>query len=88
MSSHLNPYRSRFGSRYLVLASRLVRPGTIYRVLAVLLDTGGEVNSDNLRYPLDVRASVSRDGVELASSMKTMGRGDIQMMMMRVGRSP
>ena len=67
-----------------MLASRLVRPGTIYRVLAVLLDAGGEVHADTLRYPLDVRASISRDGVELASSLKTMGRGDIQMMMMRV----
>ncbi|XP_037085415.1 CD109 antigen-like, partial [Pollicipes pollicipes] len=77
-------FRTHRSPRYLVLASRLVRPGTIFRVLAVLLGSSGPLHLDTLQYPLDVRASVSRDGVEIASSMKTMGRGDIQIMMMKI----
>ncbi|XP_037068259.1 CD109 antigen-like [Pollicipes pollicipes] len=59
-------------------------PGTIYRALAALLTPAGSALTDRLRYPLTVRASLLRDGVELASSIKTMTRGDIQMMMMKV----
>ncbi|XP_043206412.1 CD109 antigen-like [Amphibalanus amphitrite] len=70
--------------RYLLVASSLVRPGTIYQAAVALLDISGSALTDRLRYPLDVRASLSRNGVEIASSVKTMARGDLQMMMMKV----
>ena len=69
-----------------LVASGLVRPGTIYQAMMALLEPPGSALTDRLQYPLHVRASLSRDGVELASSVKTMARGDIQMMMMKVRR--
>lgn len=68
----------------MVVASRLIRPGTIYRALAVLLRPEGGSPAEPRLQPIQVRASVSRDGVELASALKTMTPGDVQMLMMKV----
>ncbi|XP_023233416.1 uncharacterized protein LOC111633114 [Centruroides sculpturatus] len=54
-------YRDRIKQEptYFVLASKIVRPGQIFRVVVIIY------SSTN---PMTVRASIHRDGVELASS--------------------
>ncbi|XP_058448423.1 CD109 antigen [Malaya genurostris] len=60
---------------YFVVASRMVRPGQIYKVSVTLLET---------QHPLAVRASISRDGVELSSEQKSVRVGTPEELLMRV----
>lgn len=60
---------------YFVVASRMVRPGQIYKVSVNLLEA---------QHPMAVRASISRDGVELSSELKSVRVGIPETLLMRI----
>lgn len=61
---------------YFVVASRMVRPNQIYRVfVSVFIE-----NED----PITVRASISRDGVEMSSDSQIIKTGEPETLLMRV----
>ncbi|XP_055588563.1 CD109 antigen-like [Uranotaenia lowii] len=60
---------------YFVVASRMVRPGQIYKVSVNLLEA---------QHPMSVRASISRDGVEMSNEMKSVRVGIPETLLMRV----
>lgn len=62
-------------AKYFVVASRMVRPGQLYRVLVSVLES---------HIPLRVRASISRDGVEASSDKKDVKIGIPETLLMRV----
>lgn len=51
---------------YFIIASRMVRPGQIYRV---------SVTVYKAKQPISVRASIQRNGVELASEISVIKEG-------------
>lgn len=55
-----------FFRNYFVVASRMVRPGQVYRV---------SVTVYKAKQPISVRASIQRNGVELASDMSVIKEG-------------
>lgn len=55
-----------FFRNYFVVASRIVRPGQIYRV---------SVTVYKAKQPISVRASIQRNGVELASEISVIKEG-------------
>uniref|UniRef100_A0A182YDS5 TEP1-F n=1 Tax=Anopheles stephensi TaxID=30069 RepID=A0A182YDS5_ANOST len=63
------------GITYFIVASKMVRPGQVYRVAVSVLES---------RLPLTVRTSISRDGVELSSETKPITVGVPESMLMRV----
>lgn len=82
-SPALNPFRNvNFDDNilvndatYFIVASRMVRPGQIYRVAVA-------VNSAPL--PITIRASISRDGVEMSADSKDVKEGVPEELLMRV----
>lgn len=60
---------------YFVVASKLVRPGQLYRVSVTVLQE---------KQPLTVRASISRNGVEMTSDYKAVKEGITETLLMRV----
>lgn len=60
---------------YFVVASRMVRPGQVYRVAVQVISTP---------LPITVRASVSRDGVEMSADSKDCKEGIPETLLMRV----
>lgn len=60
---------------YFVVASRMVRPGQIYKVSVNLLQA---------QHHMAVRASISRDGVELSSELKAVRVGVPETLLMRI----
>lgn len=57
------------------MASKLVRPGQLYRVSVTVLHE---------KQPLTVRASISRDAVEMTSDYKAIKEGITETLLMRV----
>ncbi|XP_066263111.1 CD109 antigen [Euwallacea similis] len=60
---------------YFVVASKMVRPGQLYRVSVTVLKE---------KQPLIVRASISRNGVEMSSDYKPVKEGILETLLMRV----
>lgn len=60
---------------YFIVASRMVRPGQVYRVAVQVLTTP---------IPISVRASVARDGVEISGDSKEVKEGIPETLLMRV----
>lgn len=60
---------------YFIVASRMVRPGQVYRVAVQVISTP---------LPITVRASVSRDGVEMSADSKDCKEGIPETLLMRV----
>lgn len=54
------------GRTYIVVAPSVVRPGTVYRVMVDVLEA---------RQPVDTRASLLRDGVQISSAIATLQKG-------------
>ena len=63
------------GITYFIVASKMVRPGQVYKVAVSVLES---------HLPLTVRTSISRDGVELSSETKPITVGVPETMLMRV----
>lgn len=81
-SPALNPFRNSHDDNilskeatYFIVASRMVRPGQIYRVAVA-------VNAAPL--PITIRASISRDGVEMSADSKDVKEGVPEELLMRV----
>ncbi|XP_053673815.1 CD109 antigen [Anopheles nili] len=68
-----NPFSR--GITYFIVASRIVRPGQVYKVSVSVLES---------HLPLGVRASISRDGVEMSSEVKPITVGVPETLLMRV----
>ncbi|XP_067144276.1 CD109 antigen-like [Centruroides vittatus] len=64
--------------QYLAIASKIVRPGQVYRVAMTILSSS---------HPLRVRASLLREGEEVASAKETMEPGDTRLLLMEVSSS-
>lgn len=60
---------------YFIVASRMVRPGQVYRVAVQVLSTP---------IPISVRASIARDGVEVSGDSKEVKEGIPETLLMRV----
>ncbi|CAH0551728.1 unnamed protein product [Brassicogethes aeneus] len=60
---------------YFIVASRMVRPGQLYRVSVTVLKE---------KQPLTVRASIQRNGVEMTSDHKDIKEGIPETLLMRV----
>lgn len=60
---------------YFVVASRMVRPGQVYRVAVQVISTP---------QPISVRASIARDGVEMSGDVKEVKEGVPETLLMRV----
>nr|CAI5865848.1 unnamed protein product [Callosobruchus analis] len=60
---------------YFIVASKMVRPGQLYRVSALVLKE---------KQPLTVRASIQRNGVEVSSDYKDVKEGIPETLLMRV----
>ncbi|XP_054723174.1 CD109 antigen-like [Uloborus diversus] len=60
---------------YLVLASKMVRPGQVYRVTVSVLRT---------KLPITVRASIQRDGVELTTALQEVKQGIPETLLLKV----
>uniref|UniRef100_T1IN02 CD109 antigen n=1 Tax=Strigamia maritima TaxID=126957 RepID=T1IN02_STRMM len=60
---------------HMILASKVVRPGSVYRVIVHILRS---------ERPVGVRASVSRDGVEVGSANKMLKVGIAQELLIKV----
>uniref|UniRef100_A0A2M4B942 TEP1-F n=1 Tax=Anopheles marajoara TaxID=58244 RepID=A0A2M4B942_9DIPT len=68
-----NPFNQ--GITYFIVASRFVRPGQVYKVSVSVYES---------RRPLSIRASISRDGVEMSSETKEITVGVPESLLMRV----
>lgn len=64
-----------FFRSYFIVASRMVRPGQLYRVAVSLLKE---------THPITVRASIQRNGVEMSSDNKDCKEGIMETLLMRV----
>uniref|UniRef100_A0A6B2E7M4 Putative alpha-macroglobulin n=1 Tax=Phlebotomus kandelakii TaxID=1109342 RepID=A0A6B2E7M4_9DIPT len=60
---------------YFIVASRMVRPGQVYRV---------SVNVVSTPLPISVRASISRNGVEMSNDQKEVKEGIPEELLMRI----
>jgi CD109 antigen len=60
---------------YFIVASKVVRPGHLYRVAVTILQEDE---------PLTVRASITRDGVEMSADHKKVKKGVPETLLMRV----
>ncbi|CAH2000434.1 unnamed protein product [Acanthoscelides obtectus] len=60
---------------YFIVASKVVRPGQLYRVSAIVLKE---------KQPLTVRASIQRNGVEVSADYKDVKEGIPETLLMRV----
>ncbi|GLH02408.1 CD109 antigen [Gryllus bimaculatus] len=60
---------------YFIVASRMVRPGQVYRVAVSVLQT---------IHPLTVRASIQRNGVEMSADNKEVKEGTPETLIMRI----
>lgn len=84
MSYNRNPLLDSFANNnpllhdatYFVLASKMVRPNQIYRVYVSVF-----IESED---PITVRASISRDGVEMSSDSQIIKTGEPETLLMRV----
>ncbi|XP_023349248.1 CD109 antigen, partial [Eurytemora carolleeae] len=68
-----NQYRSR--ASYLILASRIIRPSTIYQIC---------VNAYRGSEPMRVKASLSRDGVEVSGSEEFLNELEAKSILLQV----
>lgn len=57
------------------MASRMVRPGQVYKVAVTVLQS---------KYPLTVRASIQRNGVEVGAASQPVKNGLTESLMIRV----
>ncbi|XP_054723175.1 CD109 antigen-like [Uloborus diversus] len=64
---------------YLVLASKMVRPGQVYRVTVSVLRT---------KLPITVRASIQRDGVELTTALQEVKQGIPETLLLKRNLTP
>lgn len=71
----LSLFYFRFRSTYFVLASRIVRPGQVYRVSVTIYKSTS---------PIYVRASLQRNGVELSSAVQTCKERIPEVLLLRV----
>ncbi|KRT79005.1 hypothetical protein AMK59_8176, partial [Oryctes borbonicus] len=62
-------------STYFVLASKMVRPGQLYKVFVIILKE---------KHPITVRASIQRDGVEVVSHYKNFKINIPETLLMKV----
>lgn len=67
-----------FHSTYFILASKTIRPGQVYKVIATVYRS---------TMPITVRASIQRNGVELASQSSECKDGDPETLLLRVPSS-
>lgn len=63
---------------YFIVAGKMVRPGTVYRVAVTVLQAP---------VPLTIRANIQRNGVELSADSKDVKEGIPETLLMRVSRS-
>ncbi|XP_052865238.1 CD109 antigen [Anopheles cruzii] len=83
VSFNRNPLVKDYGSSnqfsrsitYFIVASKMVRPGQVYKVSVSVLES---------RSPMSIRASISRDGVEMSSETKVITPGVPESLLMRV----
>ena len=61
-----------------MLAPSVVRPGTVYRVLIDIL---------RARQPVDARAALLRDGVQISSADARLQAGHARTLLLKVGRT-
>ena len=61
---------------YFIVASRIVRPGQVYRLSAVVLQS---------KTPLIVRASIQCNGVEIGAASQQTKMGIMENLMIKVG---
>lgn len=61
---------------YFAVASRMVRPGQLYRVAVNILKEKSQ--------PITVRASIQRNGIEVSADYKQVKRGIPETLLMRV----
>lgn len=60
---------------YFIVASKIVRPGQVYKLTATVLKS---------KYPLIIRASIQRSGVEISGTSRPTKLGITEMLMMKV----
>ncbi|KFM63963.1 CD109 antigen, partial [Stegodyphus mimosarum] len=60
---------------YFVMASKMVRPGQVYRVTVSVFRT---------MFPINVRASIQRDGVELATAVQELKQNIPETLLLKV----
>ncbi|GFS99779.1 CD109 antigen [Nephila pilipes] len=60
---------------YFVMASKMVRPGQVYRVTVSIFQT---------MFPITVRASIQRDGVELATALQEVKQNIPETLLLKV----
>ncbi|XP_063601843.1 CD109 antigen-like [Penaeus indicus] len=78
---HLNSprMRNRFNHpTHMILAPRTLRPGAVYRCVVSIL---------YLSHPVDVRASLQKDGVEIASAKQDIIKGYPETLLLQVPRT-
>ncbi|XP_068210039.1 CD109 antigen-like [Palaemon carinicauda] len=63
---------------HMILASRTLRPGSVYRVVVSIL---------YLKHPVDVRASLQKDGVEVSSGRQQVIEGYPETMLLQVPKT-
>ncbi|XP_064101086.1 CD109 antigen-like [Macrobrachium nipponense] len=63
---------------HMIIASQTLRPGSVYRVVVSIL---------YLRHPVDVRASLQKDGVEVASGRQEVIEGYPETMLLQVPKT-
>lgn len=69
------PHANQNFRTYFIVASKMVRPGQLYRVSVTVLQE---------KQPLTVRASISRNGVEMSTDYKAVKEGIPETLLMRV----
>ncbi|GIY61393.1 CD109 antigen [Caerostris darwini] len=68
-------YHLKHEPTYFVMASKMVRPGMVYRVTVSIFQT---------MFPITVRASIQRDGVELATALQEVKQNIPETLLLKV----
>ncbi|KAF8787021.1 CD109 antigen-like [Argiope bruennichi] len=77
-ASDLRRHHLKHEPTYFVMASKMVRPGQVYRVY---------VNVYQTMFPITVRASIQRDGVELATALQEVKQNIPETLLLKVPTS-
>lgn len=64
-----------FCRTFFVVASRMVRPGQVYRVAATVY---------SMKHPITIRSSIQKNGVEVAADSRNVIKGIPEVLLMRV----
>ncbi|GIZ00393.1 CD109 antigen [Caerostris extrusa] len=73
--SEFRKYHLKHEPTYFVMASKMVRPGMVYRVTVSIFQT---------MFPITVRASIQRDGVELATALQEVKQNIPETLLLKV----